>query len=201
VVKIRSDRGGEFSTNILRSFLYDRGIIHAQSPAYTPQFQGKVERMNHTVGEMAHAMRVGANLDVRFWSLAWVTAVYLRNINRSPTSANQGMKIPYQMLFNKLPDLKGLYIFGSKAEAYIDEPLRKKGGNRSRPGIFVGYDGVGKAYRFLPAGETKWIPVRTLVCNEKDMVPGGKDEQSILIELQVNKKVGAQQQNGADFQV
>jgi hypothetical protein len=59
VAKIRSDQGGEFSSGVLRSFLSERGIIHAQSPAYTPQFQGKVERMNRTVGEMAHAMRVG----------------------------------------------------------------------------------------------------------------------------------------------
>jgi len=76
IEKVRSDRGGEFTSNILKEFFQSVGIIHAHSPPYTPQFQGKVERMNRTVGEMAHAMRIGANLDVEFWALAWAAACF-----------------------------------------------------------------------------------------------------------------------------
>ena len=60
--KIRSDNGGEFMSGLLQEFFLQQGIIHARSPPYTPQYKGKVERLNGTIGEMAHAMRVGAGL-------------------------------------------------------------------------------------------------------------------------------------------
>jgi transposase InsO family protein len=54
VANLRTDNinGGEFFSSSLKYFLWERKIKHAQSPAYTPQFQGKVERMNRTVGGM-----------------------------------------------------------------------------------------------------------------------------------------------------
>ena len=48
---LRTDFGGEFVSADFQHFLRDKGIIlHAILPPYTPQFQGKVERMNRTVG-------------------------------------------------------------------------------------------------------------------------------------------------------
>jgi hypothetical protein len=102
------------------------------------------------------------------------------------------MRTPYQLLFNKVPDLSNMLIFGCKAEAYIDGQVRRKGGDRSRPGIFVGYDEKSKAYKFLPAGETKWMAVRTLICNEKDMVNVQEEKQG-LIELETEVFNGIQQ--------
>jgi hypothetical protein len=101
------------------------------------------------------------------------------------------MRTPYQLLFNKVPDLSNMLIFGCKAEAYIDGQVRRKGGDRSRPGIFVGYDEKSKAYKFLPAGETKWMAVRTLICNEKDMV-NVQEEKQELIELETEVFNGIQ---------
>ena len=50
-------------------FFVERGIIHAKSPPTTPQYQGRVERMNRTVGELGHALRVGAGLLESIWEL------------------------------------------------------------------------------------------------------------------------------------
>ena len=46
ISKIRTDNGGEFISSAIADFLAERGIIHARSPPYTPQYQGRVERMN-----------------------------------------------------------------------------------------------------------------------------------------------------------
>ena len=183
VATIRSDRGGEFSSLVLKAFFQSVGVIHAQSPSYTPQFQGKVERMNRTVGEMAHAMRIGAKLDVSFWSLAWAAAVFLRN--RSPTAANPNKATPYFMFFGKVPKLENLFVFGSKAEAFVDSAVRKKGEERSKPGIFVGYDEKSRAYKFLPKGQKKWITVRTLMCDEGQMVQTTEQEDNSLEEIEI----------------
>ena len=63
-----------------------------------------------------------------------------------------------------------MYLVAGGAEAYVDLPIRKKGEERSRPGIFVGYDEISRAYKFLPSGERKWVTVRTIFCNEKKML-------------------------------
>jgi hypothetical protein len=167
VIKIRSDRGGEFSSAHFKEFLQQLGIQFFQSPSFTPQFQGKVERMNRTVGEMAHAMRVGAGLNLSFWQLAWETAIFLRN--RSPTSSNSQNATPYEIFYDKKPRLENLLIFGSKAEIYINEAQRKKGNDRTKPGIFVGYDESSKSYKFLPNGENRWVSTRTIFCDERTL--------------------------------
>jgi hypothetical protein len=161
---IRTDNGGEFLSAGFKSFLWERGIQHAMSPPYTPQFQGKVERMNRTVGNKAHAMRVGAGLTDVYWELAWECAVFLRN--RSPTSANADKLTPYESMFGRKPMLHNLRVFGCRAEALVPDALRTKGSDRTRSGIFVGYDEVSRGYRFLPDGSKKWVSVRTLAFKE-----------------------------------
>jgi hypothetical protein len=99
-----------------------------------------------------------------FWELAWGCAVFVRN--RCPTSSNPGGMTPYECLLGRKPRLENMRVFGSKAEALVPGQTRHKGDDRSRPGLFVGYDEVGKAYKFLPDGGRKWIPVRSMVCDE-----------------------------------
>jgi hypothetical protein len=164
VQTLRTDNGGEFTSAVFGKFLWERGIQHNRSPPYTPQFQGKVERMNRTVGEKAHSMRVGAGLPESYWELAWGCAVFLRN--RSPTSANPGKMTPYESMYGRKPVLENLRVFGCRAEALVPDAVRGKDGDRSRPGIFVGYDEVSKGYKFLPDGSRKWVPVRTVAFDE-----------------------------------
>ena len=47
---------------MLQNFLQDKGIEQMIAPPYTPSYQGKVERANRTIFEMAQAMRLAAKL-------------------------------------------------------------------------------------------------------------------------------------------
>ena len=125
--------------------------------------------MNRTVGGQAHALRVGAGLGEQFWELAWDCAVFLRN--RSPTVANEGCMTPYESLYGRKPSLHMLRVFGCRAEAMVPKQARTKGADKSISGVFVGYDGVSKSFRFLPDGARRWIAVRTMACEEQ--VGGG----------------------------
>jgi hypothetical protein len=87
-------------------------------------------------------------------------------------------------MFDRVPNLANLFIFESKAEAFVDEALRRKGDNRFRSGLFVGYDDSSRAYKFLPDGERKWILVRSIVCNKRDMVPNQRMDDLAEIEVQ-----------------
>jgi transposase InsO family protein len=46
---IRSDRGGEYINQSLRTFLSSRGIEHQTSVPQTPQQNGRAERFNRTI--------------------------------------------------------------------------------------------------------------------------------------------------------
>jgi transposase InsO family protein len=106
---IRTDRGGEFTSNSFASYCEDRGIKHFLTAPYTPQQNGVVERRNQTVVAMARSLLKSMGVPARFWGEAVVTAVYL--LNRSPTKSVAGMT-PYQAWHEKKPNVKHLHTFG-----------------------------------------------------------------------------------------
>jgi hypothetical protein len=60
---------------------------------------------------------------------------------------------PYEALLGRQPRLENLRVLGCRAEAHVPEQLRRKGEDRSVPGLFVGYDELSRASRFLPEGK------------------------------------------------
>jgi transposase InsO family protein len=59
---LRSDRGGEYLNEELDDFCKQHGILHQTTAPYTPQQNGKAERLNRTLMEKARSMLQGASL-------------------------------------------------------------------------------------------------------------------------------------------
>jgi len=57
-------------------------------------------------------------------------------------------------------------IFGCRAKAHINAGIRRKEEDKSRPGLFVGYDESSRSFNFLPGG----TGVISLICDE-NLVP------------------------------
>jgi transposase InsO family protein len=53
---LRTDKGGEFTSNMFLFFCSEGGIKHYTTTPYSPQQNGVVERINQTVVEMASCM-------------------------------------------------------------------------------------------------------------------------------------------------
>ena len=85
---LRTNNGGEYTSNEFVSYLKKEGIRHEYTVPKTPQQNGVAERMNRTLVEAVRSMLSDAKLPKCFWAEALATAVYLRN--RSPTNAVQG---------------------------------------------------------------------------------------------------------------
>lgn len=64
---IRSDRGGEYIGKNFTDFLMSEGIENQFTAPYTPQQNGKAERKNRTLIEMARCLLIDANLPNIFW--------------------------------------------------------------------------------------------------------------------------------------
>jgi transposase InsO family protein len=138
VQTFRTDGGKEYWGD-LTPFLRKLGIEHQESPPYTPQSNGRSERLNRVINESARAMLIHANLPQQFWEEAVDTAAY--TWNRLPNSAVDN-KTPFEFYFDDIPDLSRMRPFGCVVYALIPKERRRKLSkflSRSNRGIFVGY--------------------------------------------------------------
>ena len=83
VKELRSDNAKEYISEDFKKYCKRRGIIRQETIPYSPQQNGKAERMNRTIMETVRCMIHKAGLPLNFWAEAVATAVYLHN--RSPT--------------------------------------------------------------------------------------------------------------------
>jgi transposase InsO family protein len=85
--KVRTDRGGEYLNNELKDFYISKGIVHQTTASYTPEHNGKAERLNRTLMKGVRAMLQDAKLPDNLWAEAVTTANYIRNrssVSRRP---------------------------------------------------------------------------------------------------------------------
>lgn len=142
VKAIRSDNGTEFKGR-LTEFLRGQGIEHQTSADYTPEQNGRAERLNRTLIERTRAMLEEFELTPKFWAAALETACYVRNC--MPTKGETTS--PHELFYGKAPDLGRLRVFGCLAYVHVPKAKRKKLDARAEPGVFVGYERSSKAYR------------------------------------------------------
>ena len=64
---LRSDNGGEFTSNEFQNYCEEHGIKRQSSPARTPQQNVVVEQKSITVEEMARNMLNDSKLGYIFW--------------------------------------------------------------------------------------------------------------------------------------
>jgi histone deacetylase 1/2 len=92
-----------------------------------------------------------SNLPLKFWDHAFLTAVHL--INRLPTASLQ-FKIPYNILFQKMPDYNVFKPFGCLCFPLLRPYNAYKFDFRSHQCIFLGYSNTHKGYKCLsPTGK------------------------------------------------
>uniref|UniRef100_A0A5K0ZQ04 Integrase catalytic domain-containing protein n=1 Tax=Nymphaea colorata TaxID=210225 RepID=A0A5K0ZQ04_9MAGN len=82
---IRSDRGGEYTSNEFLEHCKDLEINSQRTMPRIPQQNGVAERCNRTLLNMVRSMLAGAQLPKVFWGEAVLTAMY--TINRVPCKA------------------------------------------------------------------------------------------------------------------
>ncbi|CAL8155342.1 unnamed protein product [Prunus armeniaca] len=120
IKKLRSDRGGEYTSLAIFKFRELMLLERQLTIAYSPQQNGVAERKNRNVMEMARTMMHEKKIPLKFWAEAVNTAVCLQN--RSPTSALDNTT-PFKKFSGKKPGVKHLRIFGSLC--YIHIPSQK----------------------------------------------------------------------------
>jgi len=135
---LRTDNGGEFVNNELRTYYKSRGIASITSIAHTPELNGRAERRNRTHIEGTRTMLKGSELGKDLWGEALLTHVYIRN--RCPSSTLPDGSTPYEKVFGHAPDIGHLRVFGSKCYIKIPDETRSKLDDKARECRLIGFE-------------------------------------------------------------
>ena len=120
----RLDNGTEFDNKVFHAFLQSKGIVPEFSQPYMPELNGKAERSNRSITDLARTLLLSSSLSLSFWWFAVRYATYL--LNRRPC-LRRGF-IPYEKFYQREVMLSHIRIFGSPglAQLLVNPNLVKK---------------------------------------------------------------------------
>nr|GEZ34661.1 retrovirus-related Pol polyprotein from transposon TNT 1-94 [Tanacetum cinerariifolium] len=133
---IRTDNGTEFVNHTMTEYYVRIGIFHQKTVPRTPQQNGVVERRNPTLVAAARTMLIFSKALMFLWAEAVATACYTQNRSLIHTRHH---KNPYELVYNKKPDLTFFRVFGALCYPTNDIKDLGKLQPTADTGIFVGY--------------------------------------------------------------
>ncbi|KAL4301681.1 hypothetical protein GQ457_10G015230 [Hibiscus cannabinus] len=164
IKSLRSDRGGEFTSNEFNDFCKENGIRRPLIVPRSPQQNGIAERKNRTILNMARSMLKAKNMPKEFWAEAVSCAVYLSN--RSPTK-NVDNVTPQEAWSGRKPSVRHIRVFGSIAYAHVPDQGRLKLDDRSSKYVFIGYDSNSKGYKLFNPSNGRIVISRDVEFDEQ----------------------------------
>jgi len=102
IKRLRSDRGGEFTSDQFTAYLQQEGTERRLTTADMPQHNGIAESLNRRLMERTHAILHQAGLPKNLWAEAINFAMWLKN--RTSTKA-LGNSTPFERLYGEKPNL------------------------------------------------------------------------------------------------
>ncbi|RDX74739.1 hypothetical protein CR513_45469, partial [Mucuna pruriens] len=143
---LKTDGGGEYTSHDFHFYCDKEGIIHEVIAPYTPQHNGKTERMNRTFMNMARCMLKDKNMPKQFWGEAISTVAYI--LNRSPTKSLNNVTPEEEENLKHVPDER-----------------RKKLDDKGQPMIFLVYDST-RAYKLYNLTSKKVVLSKDVAVDE-----------------------------------
>ena len=161
---LQSDNGGEYLSNAMTRFLENRGIQHRLTTPYNPHQNGVAERMNRTLCELVRTMLHHKQLPKTFWAEALNVAVHVRN--RVTTRGLSSRTTPYEILYDRKPNLSYLRVFGSRCWYHLRRSQVDKLDPRSREAVMIGYARGVRGYKLWDVADHKVVVSRDVQFDE-----------------------------------
>ncbi|CAI6011147.1 unnamed protein product [Closterium sp. NIES-65] len=143
VLRLHSDRGGEFSSGLLRAYCRARGIRQSFTLPDSPQQNGIAERRIGMVMDVARTSMMYAAAPNFLWSFAVKYAVHQINlhprVSRPETS-------PALLWTGKVGDASAFRVWGSRA--FVRDLSADKLSPRASPCVFLGFPPDAPGWQF-----------------------------------------------------
>ncbi|RDX77233.1 hypothetical protein CR513_42676, partial [Mucuna pruriens] len=122
---LRTDGGGEYTSHDFHSYCDKGGIIHEVFVPYTHQHNGKAERRNRTLMNMAQYMPKDKNMPKQFGG----NLSLIKNLNDVT---------PKEVWSGRKSAISHFQVFGSLCFEHLPDERRKKFDDKGQPMIFLG---------------------------------------------------------------
>jgi len=109
IIYLRTDRGGEFTSEEFANYCNHQGISRQKTTTYTPQQNGVAERKNHTILNAVQAVLHEKCVPKLYWPDVVRWCVHVQN--RSPSSAIDH-QTPEELWSGVKPHVDYCRIFG-----------------------------------------------------------------------------------------
>ena len=195
---LRSDNGGEFTSNEFMDYCEEHGIKRQFSTARTPQQNGVTERKNMTIQEMARTMLKESKLGDIFWGQAVHTTIHI--LNRGLLRSNSD-KTPYELWKGRPTNVKHFRVFGSKCYIKREDGIGKFD-SRVDKGILVGYSSMRKAYKCYNLRLNKIVESINVKVDEASLQKLKKESRNQDIEDESDiEELKIEEDDGEEFEV
>ncbi|SGY62767.1 BQ5605_C007g04732 [Microbotryum silenes-dioicae] len=131
---LRSDNGGEYVSTAFNGFCVARGIRRELTIPYTPEQNGRAERLNRSIVEGTLALLIDSGLPRTCWDEAAMCYIHTKNL--SPHAALKG-GVPNCRWSGAPPTVGALRAFGCRAWATVPAHRRDKLDPKGIPLVFV----------------------------------------------------------------
>jgi transposase InsO family protein len=173
---LRTDRGGEFTSNEFNEFCKINGIRRQLTTSYTPQKNGVAERKNRTIMNMVRCMLCDKQLPKSFWPEAAKWTVHV--LNRSPTLTVKD-KTPEEAWSGIKHKVDYFRVFGCLAHVHVPDQRRKKLDDKSMRCVLLGLSDESKAYRLFDLVSGKIIVSRDVIFEEYEGWNWGRTAEEV----------------------
>ncbi|CAI7896094.1 unnamed protein product, partial [Closterium sp. NIES-54] len=143
VMRLHSDRGGEFSSDLLRAFCRARGIRQTFTLPDSPQQNGIAERRIGMVMDVARTSMVHAAAPHFLWPFAVRYAAH--QINLQPWVSKPETS-PALLWTGKVGDVSAFRVWGSRA--FVRDLSADKLSPRAAPCVFLGFPPNAPGWQF-----------------------------------------------------
>ena len=147
-----------------------QGIERQFSAPHAHQQNGRAERLNRTLTEKAECLRLFAYCPRSWWEFAFNMATHV--YNRTPIRRG-GWRMPYELVYNKKPDISKIKVFGCLAWVHRHDEIRQdKLVPKAEAMIYLGLTQDSEAFLFMKDNNSLFIGIKAVF--DENYFPRGK---------------------------
>ncbi|PLW05860.1 hypothetical protein PCASD_23647 [Puccinia coronata f. sp. avenae] len=156
---VRSNNGGEFSSNVSLEYLTKRQIKAERVLPYHHYQNGAIERFNRTLSKMGRTILIDSRLDMSFWGFSFLWAG--DTLNRIPNKSSS-LVTPFEAFHGYKLSFDRFQLFGETGYINVHAENRKKLDARAIKGRVVAHCDDSKGWLFW-IKEDKFLKASAIV--------------------------------------
>ncbi|CAI7871723.1 unnamed protein product, partial [Closterium sp. NIES-54] len=186
VLRLHSDRGGEFSSDLLRAFFRAEGIRHSFMLPASPQQNGIAERRIGMVMDVARTSIIHAAAPHFLWPFAVQYAAH--QINLQPR-VSLPKTTPTLLWTGKVGNASVFCVWGSRA--FVHDASADKLSSRDVPCVFLGFPPDAPRWQFYHPTSRRVMSSQDVTFDESGPAPSGVSQVDPVEPVKVAVDSGA----------